>query len=394
MMQPLRLLIVEDDTANLESLQTNLTLRLKGQVEIIPESDFDRAVKRLHNERFDLVILDVRREDNEQGEEAGRLCFEAIQKARFIPVIFHTGLPESVRDLESPVVQIVGKSGPPADLTSAVTNLIDSGLPRLIRGLTAQTERVQRDYLWGEGSKFWNEHGKQDLETFAHLLTRRLAISFESAGVTELLAHLHDAGGQPETKAETGLDAYINPLRIYIYPPLKGTSPRMGDLFAQNTDGSRQYYLMLTPSCDFVEGGTRHANTKEPILAKCTLFKETTEYREFVDSPSKSKLEKLEKLLSNNRSSQRERYYFLPGFFEVPELVVDLANLTTVTAEKFATFERIASLDAPFAAAIITGFLRYFGRFGTSVLDHSTRLSGFQAMVGSSGGSSSGGVNK
>ncbi len=91
--------------------------RLGDRAEIVEESEFVRALSRIVLERCYMVILDVRKGDRDlslrvEGPEAGRLCYDAIRGRRFLPVLsFHTGLPGTVRHLESPVVSVVEKGG-------------------------------------------------------------------------------------------------------------------------------------------------------------------------------------------------------------------------------------------------------------------------------------------
>ena len=85
-----------------------------------------------------------------------------------------------------------------------------------------------------------------------------------------------------------------------------------------------------------------------------------------------TKKKKLKSLLSNNRSNghQPERFYFLPGALDLPDLVVDFQQLVTLPREQMEEdLKRLASLDSPFAETLLTRFSRYFGRLGTPDLD-------------------------
>ena len=83
--------------------------------------------------------------------------------------------------------------------------------------------------------------------------------------------------------------------------------------------------------------------------------------------------DKLANLIRNHRGGkyQPERYYFLPGVMNVPDLVVDYQELEVLEKSEFQAqnWERIASLDSPYAAELLTRFARYFGRIGTPDLD-------------------------
>jgi hypothetical protein len=64
-------------------------------------------------------------------------------------------------------------------------------------------------------------------------------------------------------------------------------------------------------------------------------------------------------------SLQPERFKFLPGTFFIPNLVVDFQQLRSIPCTHLEKFKKIASLDAPFAGAVLARFSRFFGRLGT-----------------------------
>lgn len=124
-----------------------------------------------------------------------------------------------------------------------------------------------------------------------------------------------------------------------------------------------------TRPCDLQSQGGRACKVNEPVLARCTPLTETAEYTSWRDNKSNASGKSLSRLVENNRDKQPDRYFFLPGAFELPDLVVDLAAVHTVPIARLNEMRHVASLDSPFAASILTRFLRYFGRFGTADLD-------------------------
>jgi hypothetical protein len=53
----------------------------------------------------------------------------------------------------------------------------------------------------------------------------------------------------------------------------------------------------------------------------------------------------------------------------IPQSVVDFQQLATLPRAQMGTLERLASLDSPFAEALLARFGRYFGRTGVPALD-------------------------
>lgn len=367
-MEPLRVLVVEDDNEMLKRMVQSLERRFGETVQIYSESDFDVAVSRLRLDRYDVVVLDVRRGEpnlplGDGGQEAGRRCYDAVRAVRFVPVVFHTGLPEAVRDLESAVVSIVAKGGSPAALPDAVEAIVTAGLPRIARAMMTHVERVHRDYMWEFGAQAWALYGKDNPEELVHLLARRLALSFEEAAIDNLRAEL--------TRHATVVPAGgLNPVRLYILPPLSLGHFRTGDIFA-STGEPMTYWILLTPTCDIVPRGGA-CKVEEPVLARCTKLTEFPEFSEWRANPSNSKKNVLRQLLKNNRSGQAERYFFLPSAFILPDLIVDLSAVSTIPRNRLCIergMRHLATLDEPFAASMLTQFIRYFGRFGTADLD-------------------------
>ncbi len=140
-----------------------------------------------------------------------------------------------------------------------------------------------------------------------------------------------------------------------------------GDL-VQKKD-TTDYFVVVTPTCDF-------ANDKADfvILAKCIPLTESAEFVAWrgPDTPPRfqGSNTKLQKLMADNRDGgQRERFMFLPGTSTFPDFIVDLQQLTTVPKDDRDTFERMASLDSPYAEKLLSLFARYYGRIGTPNLD-------------------------
>jgi len=60
--------------------------------------------------------------------------------------------------------------------------------------------------------------------------------------------------------------------------------------------------------------------------------------------------------------------------------VVDFQQLVTLQREHMGGLERLASLDSPFAEALLARFTQYFGRLGTPDLDVAVLLQRLRAV--------------
>jgi CheY-like chemotaxis protein len=64
------------------------------------ESNFERAVTRISNERFDIVTLDLHGSSDpdplkagpDSGDQEGKKVLDRLKKVRFVPVIFYSDM--------------------------------------------------------------------------------------------------------------------------------------------------------------------------------------------------------------------------------------------------------------------------------------------------------------
>ncbi len=339
------------------------------QVETL--TSFSEALDVLQAHLFDLLILDVRLGSygGEREDEAGVTTLQAVRERRFIPVVFYTGLPNAVRDLETPLIRVVEKTEMPR-LLEAVKSIFATRLPVVNRAMIRHLETVQRDYMWDFVATHWDKFGNTpDRIGLAYLLARRLAMSLSGPGMQQLLQDLGNYIA-PATDRDK-----VPPMRYYVMPPVE-TTPLTGDLFYGQIEEKSGYWVLLTPSCDLVTGRVKAEWT---LLAHCELLTEQVEYKRWHDSlpnPSNTLNTSLLALLQNNRKEgQSERFYFLPSAIDLPDLVVDFQQVVSLLQKELAELSRLASLDSPFAESLLTRFTRYFGRLGTPDLDADMILS-------------------
>ena len=87
---------------------------------------------------------------------------------------------------------------------------------------------------------------------------------------------------------------------------------------------------------------------------------------------SNTKRKKVERLVQNTRDESPDRYHFLPGVWDIPDLVVDFQNLEHIALSDIKGLVCLATLASPFSEALGARFQRYIGRIGTPDLDVST----------------------
>lgn len=382
------LLFVDDETETCEEIKeyldgeiidtTGRTLHVKTL------TDFKEALGILENQHFDLLILDVHVGSVELSltngsKEEGIQILESIKMRRFLPVIFYTGLPKSVKDLAIgvPIIQVVEKTEGVERLLVIIKEVFATGLPLVNRAVIDHIEESQRDYMWNFVAKNWNEFSKApDPTALSYLLARRLSISLSGPGIRQIAETLGDPLGITREKD------LAHPMRYYIIPPID-ISPLAGDVYRYGKCDKNRYAILLTPSCDL---DIDHEKAERVLLVRCTPLTSQAEYRKW-----KAKLEtdpqKMDKgllnLIKNNRQGtgvQKERFYFLPGALVVPDLLVDFQQLVTLPRRNLNKMDRIASMDSPFGEALLSRFSHYFGRLGTPDLDTQFMIKKLQSL--------------
>lgn len=370
-------LYVEDDAVLGQQVREILEMGDCGPLTVQLIGSFDEALSVIEERRFDLIILDVfAGRPSLERERAGLGVLEFLKRVRFIPTIFYTALPAAIDGEKSPFVKIVSKEGTGFDpLLNAIQSFIDSGLLQLNKGLVRHLEIAQLNYMQNFVALHWDTFSSlPDRRALAYLLTRRLAASLTAGDVNGFAEAL---GAMPLTDTDTDsaniseAADVVHRMHYYIMPPVS-TDILAGDI-VQHMEGDKSIYrVVLTPSCDMVTGrGATKA--QHVVLACCERLEEFQEYQEWIEDPSSSKRkEALKSILKNNRkvkNTQPDRYHYLPGVFYLPHLVVDFQQIDRISFVELQSLSRIASLDSPYAEALLSRYNRYINRLGTPDLD-------------------------
>jgi len=367
-----RVLVVDDlqaaDVA--EIIQGNKVVDHPDSIICVQCPNFSQAMERLKEERFDLIILDLKDDAaEEQGPLAGETVFSELKKYRFLPVIFHTGFPDKVSDLASACVKVVTRGDNPLTLRAAVKEVLDTKLPKLIRSI----EEEQRKFMWESADQIWSEDlGKGNASDLVYLLARRLANTLSGEAVRRFLES-DGIDGAPKSDK-------IHAVELYVYPPLSDHF-FFGDIFKKKDGESAEYFIVLTPSCDLV-----HSKADFVLLGKCNHLVDTPPGLSAKESlaagkgMSKTLVDKLSSYIKD-RYPPEDRFKYLPGTSFLPDLVVDLQDIRAVAPTVLnpggGGYERIASLDSPFAESLQSKMMKYLGRIGTPDIDVDLALSRF-----------------
>lgn len=346
----LNILFVEDNAKLAESIKRNLeSERISGHsIKVISTTSFSECISLIERNDFDIVLLDLFDDGDEKDEHAGINVLNALRKSLFIPVIFYTGHAYKVHDLKSPIVGVVSKGDGVGMLQSEIQRIIDSNIALIKQKIYAHLRESLRSYFWDIIDNKDNPFRDDDCSaSLGYLLLRRFANSLTKDNIKDLLE---------DTKIKADK---THPMEFYIYP----TSSReyeSGEILKK--DGN--YYVILTPDCDFIKNSNRSRKAEKVLLVRGTLLSETLEFTEFKGNPDKK--EKLKMMIESRRG---DRYFFLPKTPFIDNTVLDYQNKTVVAYDDLSSFKRIAKLDAPFSQSMITSFIRYYNRIGFPDID-------------------------
>ncbi len=365
------ILAVDDDPDIGRQIKELLQGRIKkkgDEIVIHTLQNFDDALGTLDTMLYDIIILDVFKGEPIPGnpERAGEDILLDIKKRCFIPVIFYTALPARVQQYSSNLVRVVHKTtGGIKNLRNEVIEVLKTGLPGINRCLIEHFRTIQAKYMWEFVEPIWKKICTvEDSKSLAYLLSRRLAWSLTRENIHSLIGSL---GGAAVAGAAGDL---VHPVEYYIYPPI-GDQYNSGDIISMKKK-EMSYWIILTPSCDMYQRDAGKVKSEYVLIARCCPVSKTDEGKKWQQDGSADAKGCLTEFMRNNKKAgQKERYYFLPGTFFLPSLFVDFQILVTVPFDDLKKFEKVATLDSPFAECTLNRFWRYIGRIGTPDLNPS-----------------------
>lgn len=358
MREKVRVLIIEDKADLAAGAQREIEEAFEEsdeiEVEVAVETDFDEGFAKFRRGDSDVVVLDVRRGDapNPSTEDAaaGHAVYLDIKQARFAPVIFWTALPESVIHEEmAPLVTVVTKEDTD-QLPGAIQAAVASRAVITISGIEQHVAGVLREHMWTELAPNWAEYTEDaDSEGIAQILLSRLARVLEDDREGALTAR---------------------PSHRYIYPPTSEVRAP-GDILR---GADQTWWVTLTPACDFAQNKVGFV-----LLAHATPLEEHPKYRawkdEYTDEKNQGKAEhnrgkgEWNTLRQDVLASTRGRFHYLPGFRDIPDLVIDLEDVHAEAGSDLSGYVPIASLTSPFAESLLIQHSHHRGRIGVPDLD-------------------------
>lgn len=344
MREKVRVLIIEDKLALAEDARREIEDAFEEseeiEVEVSIETDFDEGFTKFSRGESDVVVLDVRRDTPDPSRDdqtAGHAVYLNIKDARFAPVVFWTALPKTVaHEQMAPLVTVVAKDDTDK-LPAAIQAAVASRAVITISGIERHVATILRSHMWTELAPNWAEYIEAG----------------DSPGIAQVL--LSRLSRVLEEESEQSLTA--DPSHRYIYPSAS-TRRAPGDLLRASDS---TWWVILTPACDFAQGKFEFA-----LLAKAGDLGSNPRFQKWSNSGSRSAWNDLERHVL---TATQGRFYYLPAFRDIPDLVLDLENVQAVTVEALDAMSPVASLVSPFSEGLLVQHSQYRGRIGVPDLD-------------------------
>lgn len=369
--------LVEDNADLVRQMEEYFSKRIVAgrKLHLLPELNWDNAFRAVKERKADLFILDIYKGDARiGGERIGESVLAEIHSNGFVPIILHTNLPEGLEEHTNEFIRLVPKEAGLPSLLAEIESLFATRVPQMHRALANHLDHSLRDYMWDFVVKNWNVLSPiASTPEFVRVLIQRLAISFSMSGVGAVVGEVF-----PEMAGKPVADDTIHPAEFYIKPPI-GNDPVLGDLRASKAGGAIQYWVVLWPTCDMVSVAGRVPKTDKVLCARSTPLSTFKEYTDYAANQSGGTKKRLIALLKNTRDTTPDRFHFLPGLCDIPDLVVDFQDLAFPLLNDVRAWPSLGSLRSPQAEALSARFERYRNRIGTPDLDNEFLIARFAA---------------
>jgi CheY-like chemotaxis protein len=360
-MTVLNVLLVDDDEESLALLAESLPDSIEGKtIRWEPCGSFEEAFQRIAERRFDVIVTDIYRDRQKKepvtGDPQGKSVLQEIRERRFCPVLLFTDGTFPGEPKEGPFVKLADKSPGNGEIVEKLAELIQTGIPELAHRLHDELDSTSSSYLWDFLDSNWaalESGGLTQPAVLDRLVHRRAAVQL---GRLQL-----STDGFTERPVIEGAEFYLRPRIVQEL--------RLGQILER--DG--KYRVVLTPHCHLViQPGQAVPRADYVLTAKTENASALFEKMPLQNSNPARKLEELRRRIQSPAGfgKPQGRYWFLPGFLNMPHLYVDFLQLESLEIQDiWDHWKSFAVLDTPFAEALQSCFVGFYSAVGLPMLD-------------------------
>ena len=267
----LRILSVEDEEEQHDILKRVFSKPiLEKKIEFNVIDNFESAINEITKNDYHIVILDIYRGKPDDNIDEGEKILRAIQKKRFIPIVFYSGNTKNVESLRSQMVGVVTKGeGEGIEyLKKEIERLVKSNLPFIRENIHNHLEKELKEYFWNIIHERKNIF-RADEEDFSlgYLMLRKFGHSLSKEKIAEILGD------------NTLTSEKAHPMQFYIYPTDTNQEFECGEIIKSKKNN--EFFVILTPSCDFIKTSKRKRKAERILLVRTIELEKVKEYKEY-----------------------------------------------------------------------------------------------------------------
>ena len=352
-------LLVEDDPEYAPLLLDDLQHGLdEFKIRWKTTQSFDEAAELARTRHFDIVVSDIYDDPSGRVTPTALDIVRKLRETRFCPILLVTSgaRPEGLQ--VGPFLGFADKARSD-DMRDALLSLLRTGVPEIARRLHDELDSASSSYLWKFLDKNWGRlksSGLCEPAILERLARKRVAVQ---------LGRL-----DPVSRTPTEV-ATIAGLEFYLAPAISGPEFRLGEILRRKR--TKRYRVVLTPHCHLaIQPGQASPRAGHVLTVRTVPATQVCALHPVKPKKEAAKLQELRRRIQCPVEVGKPdgRYWFLPGFLDMPDLYCDFMQLESLEYQTLQDkFTRVAVLDAPFAEALQSCFLRFYAAVGIPSLD-------------------------
>jgi len=344
------LFLVDDDIQEKENCESHLEIyseKNDKKINLIYSESLEAAIEK-SNQHIDGAIIDMKLAAN--GDEGNEIIKSIINNRIRIPIIIHTGTPDSIDINENKDhISIIRKGQKSySDMLDELYEIHDSCISKIISGRGLIEEILSKVYFNNilKQKDTWIHYEQKD--------KKRAEASLLRLTVNHLLQHIdHESEFYPEES--------------YIYPQAN-TDIQTGSIITSNDAHSR--FIILNPACDLVVRSSGEYKTDRILL--CEIENQENICNTFLEGVSRKNIDK--KISNLFRNNETIYYHWLPktDFFDGG--FINFRKIKSYSKDELTesfNMEPIMQVSNSFIKDILSRFSSYYGRQGQPDIDSS-----------------------
>ncbi|MBP3560943.1 MAG: hypothetical protein J6J67_00385 [Treponema sp.] len=349
------ILLVEDDEQSIETCNEVASMSDKSII-IKVAKDFEEA-KLLLNDEIDTAIVDIKLNNS---PDEGNFVAEEINNLAFrIPVVIHTGTPDSVQ--AKVLKTFIRGEHSYEEIFNYLFDVYNTGLISILgrKGiLERQLNSVYQNNILPTLENSWIKYGKDN-----QTLTEKALLRYV---LNHLLQYLENSDDVEKCYPE----------EMYIYPPVD-ENYRTGSVL-KNADNA--YFIILSPACDLAlhDGSFK---TDRVLLAE---IKEISAIITMATKHCSSPEERKKKLESIYRNTFSLYYHWLPKVDFFSGGIINFRRINSFSKKDLQTnYGKPLIQIAPFFCKdIVARFSSYYARQGQPDIDYKSFIKDNSSKIG------------